>query len=131
MIKLSLLRDSNDGCPFNLPIPLGCANVGEFIHNMKPYKDNYQKFILQSNGKKCPFAEKIIKNVVDCSYEEENKNGIINASPLFEKTMSGSGASGVNTMPHVYYSGDGPLSKGPFYDMYGIEMVASESDKSK
>ncbi len=131
MIKLALLRDKEEPCPYGLEIPMACEKVGKAIHNMKIGQNNAQLFLWEADGNKCPFANKIIKNVVDCSYEGPILNKELTPSPLYEKPFSGSGAMGVNTLPHTYFSGDTPMNKGPYYDMYSIEMVASENKNTK
>ena len=88
------IRGGKEGCPFGLPVTMGCKNVGKNIDNMRPIKNNkteevdfsnveynFKKlfFIItgkEANKRRCPYAEGIdgVKKLTMCSYEEETYN---------------------------------------------------------
>lgn len=91
-----MIRGKVKGCPFALPIKLGCENVGKQIESMRPIVDpktgeanysnaefNFKKFFYvmtgdDKNKRRCPFAKTIDgnKNQVICTYGEvENSDG--------------------------------------------------------
>ena len=123
--KLAVLRENKDnGCPFNLPIPLACKKVGKAILEMRQGENNEDFFIWKSDGNHCLFAKKIINDYVDCAYDTDKNS--INPSPLYQKPFSGSIPNGIYTFPHSHYGNETPMNSGPYYGMYGIESVAKD-----
>lgn len=81
-------RGKDKGCPFALPINLGCKNIGKKVEELRPIVDektgeidysnqefNFKKFFYILTGdekfkRRCPFAETIDgnKNQVICTY---------------------------------------------------------------
>ena len=86
--KKGCIRGGTKGCPFGLPISMGCKNVGKNINNMREIKDesteeldysnvsyNWKKFFFIITGddyekRRCPYADQIdgTKNLVLCSH---------------------------------------------------------------
>lgn len=89
--KNGCIRGGSKGCPFGLPISMGCKNVGKNIEKMRTIKEekseelnysnveyNWKKLFFIITGKdsekrRCPYAEQIdgTKNLVICSYKEK------------------------------------------------------------
>ena len=106
-----MIRGSSKGCPFGLPIPYGCKNVGESIKYMSHKKEddsssehnfNILFMSIMEGGSECPYADTIIKpenkrggGLVDCKYSADNR--MIPAGS--------SGLSGSALYPH-WYVGD-------------------------
>ena len=83
-------RGCSKGCPYGLPITIGCKNVGSLIKEMRPISDektgevnysnvaiNWKKMFFQmmKDSKKrfrCPYAEKIGDREVLCSYQDKS-----------------------------------------------------------
>jgi len=140
MKKLAVIRDdSNESCPFGLGIPYACKKAGNSINEMLPLfvsennkneikQKNVNIFLLNASGERCLFANKIIENKVNCSFEEqkENRSDII-GSPIYTKMFSGIAGNGLYTLPQTYYA-ESPLNSGPWYSMYGIESVGAENN---
>lgn len=137
--KLAVLRDDqNAKCPFGLPIPLGCQNIGNFIlelplANNKDDEQNNQ--IIENNNKilsqitqnepnKCYFAKKILKNHVVCDLDQEEIDGGLMpvGSPLYFKPLSGSSFFGTYMNPAGYYN-DNSIDRS-YQTLYSIENIA-------
>ena len=86
-----------EGCPFALPIPFGCKNIGNSVHDMKEVRDECGeeeknnnwviaiKYLIGEENSKCPHAANIYGDIVSCSYEEMSSESIdpISGSPYY------------------------------------------------
>lgn len=121
-----MIRGMLNSCPFGLPITAGCKCAGglaggtdvaaislmEVIDNTS---DNIKEVLSEnnailsevSNPKKCPYADKIFKNKVDCKFSEResfvSNQFPLNGSPEYPSIMVGNNSvPGFSQAPHDY-----------------------------
>ena len=137
-------------CPFGLPIPEACANVGEAINRMAPSEENKQ--IIKANRivyayhktcKQCPYTDKILSEhkKVDCNFGDTaagQKSVSFRGSPIYPSTFYGVGLDGLYGYPLGYYA-DNAESRNLFFGLFSLlgfnttkELIklADEYDKS-
>ena|ERR1700748_25436 len=152
LVKLAIIRkDNEDGCPFGLPITMGCQNAGELVDKMAPINvmgedstDEEKQAIKiannhllnwQSLGTTCKYSSKIIesKEAVECEFGEDSidhdTGGALNGSPWYYKHFSGIGIDGLYSYPLGYFSDDS-IDRGMYNGMYSIESIANEENIS-
>jgi len=155
-VKLAVIRgDDLRGCPFGLPIPQACDNVGSSIHRMAPVEsdenteeqENIKKanklvYVYHKNGKQCPYADKVLSehNKVDCDFGDtgEGQSGApFVGSPLYPQTFMGIGLDGLYGYPLGFYA-DNNESRNLFFGLFSflgykttdeIIKLANEYDK--
>lgn len=84
-------------CPFGLPIPEGCKNVGSLIIEMDENEPEENKEIYESykSGQPCPFAADILENqkAVNCNYGTPlagvQMPELYHGSPIYPKMFEG------------------------------------------
>lgn len=86
-------------CPFGLPIPDGCKNVGDLIYDMDEDPEEFAKnkiiFEKYELGHECPFATQILENndAVNCNYGTPNQGreipDLYRGSPIYPKLWEG------------------------------------------
>lgn len=101
-----MIRGKIHPCPFGLPIPSACKQVGQNINEMSPLEEAEEEdrptikednqmllFDAEEDCGKCPFAASIIKEKgsVDCRYGETRPSGDVafSGSPLYPHTYVG------------------------------------------
>ena len=149
MKKLATIRDNESTkCPFSLPIPFACRNVGECINKMAPLsilgdeadedelehlaKTNNRVMIMDSQGDRCPYAGKIFKDEikkVECNYDSNapgQSSTILNAAPFYSKVYDNIAYDGLFSYPQGYYA-DNNISRNTYF---GIYSLSSNNDKN-
>lgn len=152
VIKLAIIRKNDEEtCPFGLPIPFGCQNVGKLIDKMgsfdmmgKDITEDEKNQISDANTRllgwhllrsaeescKCKFAGNIIeeKKAVECNFNDtapgESPNNLLGA-PFYSQVFQGVGTSGLNTYPVGYYT-DYNSSRNLFFGMYSLQGEKKE-----
>jgi len=84
-------------CPFGLPIPQACKEVGVSINDMEPGETDKNKaaFEQYKAGKKCPYAEQVIeeKGAVNCTHgtevEGRETTKMYRSSPIYPRLFEG------------------------------------------
>jgi len=109
-------------CPFGLPIPQGCSQVGAAIQDMvarKPeFAQNKRLFDKYKTGKKCPYAEQILegKNAVNCSFGTEVEGREVpkmyRGSPIYPRLFEGFSTINLDRSYYQYHDFS-------FYSLYG------------
>jgi len=143
MKKESTIRKKTEGkkCPFGLPVPLACENAGEAINHMAPLdlvaedkkerteKANKRVYIHYKTGKRCPYAQNIIKSLeaVNCDYGDYGEGmsvPAIGGSPLYAQTFSGIGLDGLYAYPIGFYA-DNQQSRNLFHGLFSLVGTAA------
>lgn len=131
MKKLAVLRDNeNNKCPFGLPIPLGCKNIGNNILDLS-FEDAVENNnvlndkINSQDVSPCFFNNKVLKEHVICDLDENEleHNHMPVGSPLYFKPLSGSSFFGTYMNPAGYYN-DNSIDRS-YQTLYSIENIAS------
>jgi hypothetical protein len=129
--EATIRGDAVRECPFGLPIPQACANVGEAIHRMSPIEEN--KTIAKANRivyayhkecKECPYADKILveHEKVDCDFGDTaagKKSTSFRGSPLYPATFHGIGLDSLHGHPLGYYA-DNEESRNLFFGLFSL-----------
>ena len=128
--KLAIIRsDTNNSCPFGLPIINACSNVGKAIFKMKAIDDKDDNKTLNHNnlvyfydktGAPCPFAENILinNNKVNCDFNDTGagiKMPTIDGSPLYPKIFTDE----LYNNQQGYY-GDNDTARNLFLGLYSL-----------
>jgi len=143
--KLAVIRDGRiRNCPFGLEIPEACQHAGAAIGRMAPVdigdtdakksqikKANALVYVYHKNGKRCPFADKILTEYgkVDCDFGDTGqgqKSVPYSGSPLYPQTFSGIGLDGLYGYPLGYYA-DNNESRNLFFGLFSF--LGSEKPK--
>lgn len=135
MKKLAVLRDINDGCPFGLDIPFACRCAGDLVNNMAPLmlasdeedmaaiiRSNNEVVLFDSGNNKCRFADKIMEDSVNCTFEEldfSNTDSLA-GSPFYSKVYDNVSYDGVFSYPLGYY-GDNNISRNSYYGAFSLQ----------
>lgn len=135
-------------CPFGLPIPEACENVGDAINRMAPVeqktaeasvhvafvdekaqneqlvKANNIVYAYHKECKKCPYADKILVNnkKVDCNFGDTaagRKSMPFIGSPLYPQTFVGIGLDGLYGYPLGFYA-DNNESRNLFFGLFSM-----------
>lgn len=136
--KLAIIRgDEVRGCPFGLPITDACENAGNSVDRMAPLthieEEEQKKSVTKANrlvyayhkdGKKCPFADKILKEhgKVDCDFGDTGagqQSTPFRGSPLYPRTFHGIGLDGLYGYPLGFY-GDNNESRNLFFGLFSL-----------
>ena len=147
--KLAVIRsNTQDACPFGLPIPFGCKRVGDLITRMAPVdiledsteeekeeiaKANRRLFMWMQSEEpcECRYAGKLFKDkgVVECNWDTdvsgEHEKAALVGSPYYYKHFSGIGLDGLYSYPLGYYT-DNSIDRGMYYGMYSIESTGQK-----
>ena len=149
IIKLAVIRsNSQDTCPFGLPIPFGCKKVGELISRMAPVDvlgqnstDEEKNEIASANrhlltwtlseelGGRCKYAGMIFdkKNVVECNWGTNvggaKEGPALLGSPFYYRYF----LDGLYSYPLGYYT-DNSIDRGMYYGMFSIESTGGKND---
>jgi len=109
-------------CPFGLPIPGGCSEVGAAMQEMEPreqeFAQNKRIFEKYKTGKQCPYAAQIIegKNAVNCnagtSTEGREVPKIFRGSPIYPRLFEGFSTINLDRSYYQYHDFS-------FYGLYG------------
>jgi len=143
--KLAVIRDNKlRNCPFGLPISEGCQNAGDSVYRMAPLdavdgeeqkerlkKANSLVYVHHKNGKRCPFADKILEKFkkVDCDFGDTGqgqRSVPYRGSPLYPQTFSGIGLDGLYGYPLGFYA-DNNESRNLFFGLFSF--LGSEKPK--
>ena len=152
LTKCAVIRgDGVRDCPFSLPIPEACENVGEAIGRMAVTdgkesirKANRLVYMYHKTCKECPYAARVIegKAKVDCNFGDTaagKKTPAFTGSPLYPSTFVGIGLDGLYGYPLGAYS-DNNESRNLFFGLFSFlgfatpeELIklADEYDKCK
>src|SRR5271157_5156528 len=139
-------RNSEDGCPFGLPIPFGCQYAGNNVKNMSPIdimgkdsSDDEKNAIGAANTKllawnllrtsekpsKCPYVGHLLEKqgAVECNHDDsapgQGSAQALQAAPFYSKMFNGV-INGLNTYP-VGYFGDYNVSRNQFFGTYSMQ----------
>ena len=151
MRKLAMIRDTNDGCPFGLPIPLGCKSAGDSVERMAPLsmlgKDKPEDNVLDDETnevknanrmllsienpcQRCKYAGKVIKDKdkVECNFDSNapgigNSPGLVGA-PFYSIVYNNATYDGLYSYP-VGYFGDENISRNIYYGLYSLQGGAN------
>lgn len=127
---MTIRQNDGDRCPFGLPIPQACENVGPAIERMAPENDsekigkaNRIVYVYHKTCEKCPYADKILKKFgkVDCDFGdtgEGEKSVPLAGSPVYPNTF-GSGIQGLYGYPLGWYS-DSNQSRNMFFGLFSL-----------
>jgi hypothetical protein len=135
IVKEAVIRGKNvRGCPFGLPIPEACENVGSSIHRMAPIEDeenaediekaNRLVYAYHKECRGCPYAEKVLKEhgKVDCDFGDTaagKKTPALKGSPLYPQTFHGIGLDGLYGYPLGFYA-DNNESRNLFFGLFSL-----------
>lgn len=133
MKKLAVLRDNeNNRCPFKLPIPAACKNIGDAVLDLSFENEEENNNILNDKINSndihpCFFANKILKDHVICDLDEDelDHNHMPVGSPLYFKPLSGSSFFGTYMNPAGYYN-DNSIDRS-YQTLYSIENIAFDN----
>ena len=148
MRKLAIIRkDSEEGCPFGLSIPMGCQIAGEHIDKLAPLNilgpeaspEDKQKIIaantraltwlLMQDGSepaKCKYVSMLFpqKDGVDCSWGDTaaglGKGPDLQGQPAYSQMYSGIGMQGINSFPLGFLS-DMNISRNLYMGLYSLQ----------
>ena len=139
-------RDSEDGCPFGLPIPFGCQYAGENVKSMSPIdvmgkdsSDDEKSAIGAANTKllawnllrssekpcKCIYAGHLLEKqgAVECNHDDsapgQGSAQALQAAPFYSKMFNGI-INGLYSYP-VGYFGDFNISRNMYYGTYSMQ----------
>ena len=115
--------DSEQRCPFGLPIPSACESVGaEAIQEMdsRPaeFKQNVRLFKKYRTGKPCPFAAQILdgKEAVNCNFGTEVSGRAMpkmyRGSPIYPRLFEGFNTVNLDRNYYQYHDFS-------YYSLYG------------
>lgn len=155
IVRLAVIRTNDEGgCPFLLPVPVGCKLAGDIVDRMatldmldhKPSKEEAQKItranmrlwtwtLMQSNEepKPCKYANKLFedKQAVDCSYGDtaagEVQSKALVGSPFYSQIFQGIGLEGLYSVPLEGLS-DFNIARNTYYSLYSLQ---GSEDKRK
>lgn len=118
-------------CPFGLPVPEACVNVGNSIHRMAPSEDNEKikkanrlVYAYHKDCKNCPYAHDILEEhkKVDCNFGDTaagKKTPSFTGSPLYPQTFQGIGLDGLYGYPLGFYA-DNNESRNLFFGLFSF-----------
>lgn len=118
-------------CPFGLPVPDACNNVGDAINRMAPAEENDKikkanrlVYAYHKACKNCPYADKILPDYskVDCSFGDTaagKKSIPFTGSPLYPQTFHGIGLDGLYGFPLGFYA-DNNESRNLFFGLFSL-----------
>jgi len=137
MKKKAVIRGNQvRSCPFGLSIPCACKHAGMSVNRMAPLQyvdENRMQSVIKANRlvyayhrpcKKCPYADKIVKDLqkVDCDFgdtgEGMNSTSFV-GSPLYPQTFGGVGADGLHGYPLGFYA-DNNESRNLFFGIFSL-----------
>ncbi|MFA5024018.1 MAG: hypothetical protein WC523_03640 [Patescibacteria group bacterium] len=143
IIKESTIRGENvRDCPFGLPVPESCENVGQAINRMAPTegkesvgKANRIVYAYRESCKECPYASKILSEnkKVDCNFGDTaagKKTPAFTGSPLYPQTFSGIGLDGLYGYPLGFYA-DNNESRNLFFGLFSFLGFATPEELIK
>ena len=140
--EATIRGDSVRMCPFGLPIPDACENVGDAINRMAPIKDkpNLSKankliYTYHKTCSQCPYADKILKdfNKVDCDFGDTaagRPSQPFRGSPLYPNTFVGIGLDGLYGYPLGFYA-DNNESRNLFFGLFSMLGSATAEEMIK
>jgi hypothetical protein len=129
-------------CPFGLPIPEACINVGDAIHRMAPAEDNQKLakanrlvYAYHKGCKNCPYTDKVLEEhkKVDCDFGDTaagKKSMPFRGSPLYPQTFHGIGLDGLYGYPLGFYA-DNNESRNLFFGLFSMLGSATTEDMIK
>lgn len=130
--NLVVIRDNNKKpCPFGLPIPFSCNNIGNLIEKMQPIvtedniKENLQILNNNTDNQACIYNKLTIKDKSLCCAPGNDVIHMPIGSPLYYKPMSGTLMTGLMTFPLGYYN-DNSLDRNTYNSFYSIENISSK-----
>lgn len=141
MKKLAIIRtDDFVQCPFGLDIPLSCKCAGESVKKMIPITDKLNKehlnsnkdlYIINQDGNRCIYANKIFNDSVECSFNDaDTKDAALLASPFYSRVMNNTSIDGLYSYPLGYYA-DMDISRNLYYGVTSIQSSEDEADIEK
>ena len=134
--------DGVRACPFGLPIPDACTNVGDAIHRMAPLenkqsigKANILVYTYHKQCKNCPYAANILEGnkKVNCNFQDTaagKKTPAFVGSPLYPQTFSGIGLDGLYGYPLGFYA-DNNESRNLFFGLFSFLGFATQEELVK
>jgi hypothetical protein len=141
--KATIRGESVRDCPFGLPVPAACLNVGKAINRMAPVdeKENISKanrlvYAYHKGCDKCPYADKVLEKQekVDCDFGD-NAAGMrsipFRGSPMYSRTTVGVGMDdGMYGYPLGYYSNNNE-SRNLFFGLFSMLGAEKPADITK
>lgn len=147
--KLAVIRGEEiRECPFGLPIIDACQNAGDAISRLAPlseFEDEEQRekikkanritYAYHKEGKRCPFADKILKehDKVNCDFGdtgEGQSSTAFRGSPLYPSTFYGIGLDGLYGYPLGFYA-DNNESRNLFFGLFSLLGWTSREEMVK
>lgn len=146
IVKLAVIRkNSEQPCPFGLPIPFGCEHAGNTITKMASFSSNDEfsdsdkEQIAEANTRllawnlehsaeescKCPYAATIMEkhDAVECNYEDTapgvGQSNIV-GPPFYSQVFMTTALNGLYSLPIGYY-GDYSASRNLFFGIYSLQ----------
>jgi hypothetical protein len=134
MKKLAIIRN-NAECPFGLPIPFGCKNIGEKIDYLRPTQlartDEELKEIIELNNQimmtevgsgTCPFAQHVLEKSVECNFQSNgiDPKGLV-GSNFYTKLPQGPSFDGMFSFPQGPYGDEGNSGRNSYYSYFSSQ----------
>jgi len=135
VVKEATIRGKNvRECPFGLPIPEACENLGGSVARLAPIDDkdsakdvakaNRLVYAYQKECRKCPYADKILEEhgKVDCDFGDTaagKRVPSLKGSPLYPQTFHGIGLDGLYGYPLGFYA-DNNESRNLFFGLFSM-----------
>ena len=139
--KLAVIKDEKANCPFGLPIPFACKNVGETVNQMTSLDTVDEKdleavfeannYILKWNDQVAPciyfgheFEDKVI-----CNFDEGLEANLTPSSSYFNN-FSTPGMTGAFSLPIVNYL-DNSLDRAFYFGPVSMQedVMSKENDQ--
>jgi hypothetical protein len=143
----SIRKNTEESCPFGLPIPFGCKCAGKNTNQMAPLNimgdqssDEEKEMISAANTKllawnilqnpekpsQCPYAGMLLEknDAVECNYEDsapgQGPAQALQAAPFYGKVFNGGMLGGLLTSPPGYYS-DYNVSRNSYFGTLSLQ----------
>lgn len=141
IVKLAIIRNNVEPCPYGLSIPSACKIAGECVRRMTPLgpvedkedaaNSNEELLNLQADGTRCVFAEQIMDNAVNCNFGTTTAgvdSPALIGSPFYSRQYNQVAFDGLYSYPQGFY-GDGNISRNLYYGILSLQSDESENIK--